>query len=196
LEQNEYKPQAAEAPVKEEKIEELNPSPVEPVAEEENELSALKKELEKVQEENKKLYDQYLRALAETENSRKRAAKDKEEYLKFAVLPLIKKILPVIDDLERAMAVAGTAHDYEGLSKGVELICRKLQDIVHEQGVMPIEARGQIYDPQYHQALITEESAEHPENTILDELQKGYTMHGRVIRPSLVKVSMPKNGGQ
>ena len=94
MEQNEYKPQAAEAPVKEEKIEELNPSPVEPVAEEENELSALKKELEKVQEENKKLYDQYLRALAETENSRKRAAKDKEEYLKFAVLPLIKKILP------------------------------------------------------------------------------------------------------
>ncbi|WP_054691912.1 nucleotide exchange factor GrpE [Syntrophomonas palmitatica] len=194
MEKHDAKPEEAEKLANDGNDAALNAQDTE-VAElnEEDELSLLKKELEKTQEENKKLYDQYLRALAEADNNRKRAARDKEEYLKFAALPVIKKILPVIDDLERAMTSADSARDYEGLSKGVELICRKLHDIVREQGVLPIEAHGQAFDPQYHQALMTEESADHPENTIIDELQKGYIMHGRVIRPSLVKVSMSKN---
>jgi len=154
-----------------------------------DELALLKREVEKQKEEAQKNYEQYLRALAESDNTRKRMQRDKEEYMKFASLPLIKKLLPVVDDLERAMQAAGSSQDYEVLSKGVEMINRRLQDIIREQEVLVIETAGQLFDPQFHQALVVEESPEHEENTILEEMQKGYTMHGRVIRPSLVKVS-------
>ena len=154
-----------------------------------DEITALKNELQKSQEENQKNYDLYLRALAELDNFKKRAARDKEEYSKFALLPLIKKLLPVIDDLERALAQFSNSKDLEGLSKGVEIITRSLQEIIKNEGVEPIEALGQDFDPQYHQPLIVEESGEHPENTIIEEFQTVYILHGRVIRPSLVKVS-------
>ena len=154
-----------------------------------DEITALKSELEKSQQESQKNYDLYLRSLAELENFKKRAARDKEEYSKFAVLPLIQKLLPVIDDLERALAQFDNSKDLEGLSKGVEMITRSLQEIIKNEGVEPIEALGQDFDPQYHQPLIVEESGEHPENTIIEEFQTGYILHGRVIRPSLVKVS-------
>lgn len=154
-----------------------------------DEITALKSELEKSQQENQKNYDLYLRSLAELENFKKRAARDKEEYSKFALLPLIQKLLPVIDDLERALAQFDSSKDLEGLSKGVEMITRSLQEIIKNEGVEPIEALGQAFDPQYHQPLIVEESDEHSENTVIEEFQTGYILHGRVIRPSLVKVS-------
>lgn len=154
-----------------------------------DEMNLLKQELEVQKEETRKNHEQYLRALADADNIRKRMQRDKEEYMKFSMLPLIKKLLPVVDDLERAMQAADTSQDYEVLSKGVEMINRRLQDIIREQDVVAIETEGQTFDPQFHQALVVEESAEHEENTIMEEMQKGYTMHGRVIRPSLVKVS-------
>ena len=154
-----------------------------------DEITALKSELEKSQQESQKNYDLYLRSLAELENFKKRAARDKEEYSKFAVLPLIQKLLPVIDDLERALAQFDNSKDLEGLSKGVEMITRSLQETIKNEGVEPIEALGQAFDPQYHQPLIVEESDEHSENTVIEEFQTGYILHGRVIRPSLVKVS-------
>ncbi len=154
-----------------------------------DEITALKSELEKNQQENQKNHDLYLRSLAELENFKKRAARDKEEYSKFALLPLIQKLLPVIDDLERALAQFDSSKDLEGLSKGVEMITRSLQEIIKNEGVEPIEALGQAFDPQYHQPLIVEESDEHSENTVIEEFQTGYILHGRVIRPSLVKVS-------
>ena len=154
-----------------------------------DEITALKSELEKSQQESQKNYDLYLRSLAELENFKKRTARDKEEYSKFALLPLIQKLLPVVDDLERALAQFNNSKDLEGLSKGVEIIARSLQEIIKNEGVEPIEALGQDFDPQYHQPLIVEESDEHPENTIIEEFQTGYILHGRVIRPSLVKVS-------
>lgn len=154
-----------------------------------DEITALKSELEKNQQENQKNHDLYLRSLAELENFKKRAARDKEEYSKFALLPLIQKLLPVIDDLERALAQFDSSKDLEGLSKGVEMITRSLQEIIKNEGVEPIEALGKAFDPQYHQPLIVEESDEHSENTVIEEFQTGYILHGRVIRPSLVKVS-------
>lgn len=154
-----------------------------------DEITQLKQELEVQKEETRKNHEQYLRALADADNIRKRMQRDKEEYMKFSMLPLIKKLLPVVDDLERAIQAAGTSQDYEVLSKGVEMINRRLQDIIREQNVVAIETEGQAFDPQFHQALVVEESPEHEENTIMEEMQRGYTMHGRVIRPSLVKVS-------
>ncbi len=154
-----------------------------------DEITALKNELEKSQEESRKHYNLYLRAVAELENFKKRTARDREEYSKFALLPLIQKLLPVIDDLERALAEFSNSKDLEGLSKGVEMITRSLQEIIKNEGVEPIEALGKAFDPQYHQPLIVEESDEHSENTVIEEFQTGYILHGRVIRPSLVKVS-------
>ena len=154
-----------------------------------DEITALKQELEKQKEESKKHYDLYMRSLAELDNFKKRVARDKEEYSKYATLSLIKKLLSVIDDLERAMVQFTKSQDLEALGKGVEMITKSLQEVIKNEGVEPIEALGKPFDPQYHQPLMVEESNEDPENMVIEELQCGYTLHGRVIRPSLVKVS-------
>ncbi len=152
-------------------------------------VAALQEDLLAAQEESKKNYDLYLRAMAEMENLRKRNQRERDEYLKFAPLPLIKPLLTVIDDLDRALAMASPDQDYASLHKGIEMVCQRLKEIIATAGVEPVEALGQSFDPQYHQPLMVEASAEHPDNTVIEELQKGYVMHGRVIRPSLVKVS-------
>lgn len=152
-------------------------------------LNSLQESLQAAQEESRKNYDLYLRAVAEMENLRKRHQRERDEYLKFASLPLIKSLLTVIDDLDRALAMAAPNQDYSSLHKGIEMVCQRLKEIVSSAGVEPVEALGQDFDPQYHQPLAVEASAEHPDNIVIEELQKGYVMHGRVIRPSLVKVS-------
>lgn len=149
----------------------------------------LTEELLQQQGEARKNYDQYLRALADVENIKKRGLRDREEYLKYANVALIKKLLPVIDDLRRALEVARTSQDLDALSKGVEMTARSLDELLKGEGVQVIESVGKPFDPQYHQALTVEASDEYPENTIIEQLQQGYIMHDRVIRPSLVKVS-------
>ena len=149
----------------------------------------LTQELLQQREETRQNYDHYLRALAEVENIKKRSLREREEYLKYANVSLVKKLLPVIDDLYRAIEVARTSQDSEALSKGVEMTARSLDELLKSEGVQVIESVGKVFYPQYHQALIVETSDEYPENTIIEQLQKGYTLHDRVIRPSLVKVS-------
>lgn len=148
----------------------------------------LKEELAKIQLEKQENYDLYMRALAEQENIKKRAVRDREEYVKYATLPLINKLLLVIDDLERALDASHVNQDLEALNKGVEMIARKLQELIKNEGVEAIEALGKPFDPAYHQPLMVEGSSEEQENMVIEEFQKGYIMHGRVIRPSLVKV--------
>ncbi|MBO8159155.1 nucleotide exchange factor GrpE [Thermosyntropha sp.] len=154
-----------------------------------DELTRLRNELEAKEAEAKKNHEMYLRALAELENFRKRAAREREEYIKYASLPLIKKFLSVVDDLERALESSEDNEDYQSLKKGLEMILKKMHEIMQTEGVEPIEALGKPFNPEYHQPLSVEESSEHPADTVIAELQKGYLMHGRVIRPSLVKVS-------
>ncbi|MEQ8236049.1 MAG: nucleotide exchange factor GrpE [Syntrophomonadaceae bacterium] len=149
----------------------------------------MSEELRKLQEEARKNYDNYLRALAEVENIKKRSQRDREEYVKYANMTLIKKLLPIIDDLNRAIEASGISRDFEALSKGVEMTARNLGDLLTGEGVKPIESLGKPFDPQYHQALSVEPNGEYPENTVIEQLQTGYIMHDRVIRPSLVKVS-------
>lgn len=151
----------------------------------------LQEELQKQQEETKKYYDMYLRALAETENIRKRSSREKEEYIKYSHVSLFKKLLPIVDDLNRAIGVANKSKDFEILSKGVEMTARNLNDLLKNEGMEAIDCLGKPFDPQYHEPLTVEPSDEHPENTVIEELQKGYLLHDRVIRPSLVKVSSP-----
>lgn len=146
-------------------------------------------EIIKLQSQSTKNYEMYLRSLAEFENYKKRVAREKEEYIKYSNLPLINKILGVMDDLDRAIEVAKNTQNLGSLSKGVEMTAKNLKDIMNEEGVEHIECVGKPFDPQYHQPLSTEESENYPENTVIQELQPGYIMKGRLIRPSLVKVS-------
>lgn len=146
-------------------------------------------ELFKYKQEAQENYEKYLRALAEAENTRKRGIRDREEYLKYANVNMVKKILPIIDDLHRAIEAARSAQDIEAMAKGVEMTVAQLNEVLKGEGVTVIESVGKPFDPQYHEALTVEVSEEHPQNTVIEQFQTGYVMHDRVIRPSLVKVS-------
>ena len=156
---------------------------------EDNNLDTLQAEISHLKDEASRNYEMYLRAVAEADNIRKRASREKEEYLKFASIPIIKKILSVTDDLDRAIKMSADNKDYDSLKKGLEIIARRMDEILQEEGVEYIDAVGNTFDPQFHEPLMVESGTDHPENTIIEELQKGYILHGRVIRPSLVKVS-------
>ncbi len=155
----------------------------------ENSEQQLQEEISKLKKDLKTSNDLYLRALAEVDNIRKRNIREREEYIKFAALPLVKKILTVIDDLERAISMYDPKQDPEMLVKGVEMINTRLKEIVEQEGAEVLSAVGEPFDPQYHQPLAIEQNSNYPQNTVIEELQKGYIMHGRVIRPTLVKVS-------
>lgn len=157
--------------------------------EKEADINSSNLELQQKQAEAQKYKDLYLRLLADVENMKKRAVREREEYIQFAAWPLIKKILSVIDDLERALKMSGEAQSGEALYKGVEMITGSLHELIKAEGVEAIPALGKPFDPEYHQPLTVEPSSEHEENTVIEELQVGYIMKGRVIRPSLVKVS-------
>ena len=110
----------------------------------------LTEELQRQQEEARKNYDQYLRALAEVENIKKRSVREREEYLKYANVSMIKKLLPIIDDLHRAIEVARTSRDFEAMSKGVEMTARSMDELLKGEGVEAIESIGKPFDPQFH----------------------------------------------
>ncbi|RXT14812.1 nucleotide exchange factor GrpE [Ammoniphilus sp. CFH 90114] len=146
-------------------------------------LAALKQEAE----EN---YNRYLRVQADFDNFRKRTRKEKEELQKYASLPLIEGLLPALDNLERALAAGqNTGEHSDSLIKGVEMVFRQIQSVLEQEGLKQIEAQGNPFDPQFHQAVMQEESAEYEAGIVIQELQKGYVLKDRVIRPSMVKVS-------
>ena len=152
-------------------------------------ITNLKTELENSQEEVQKNRDLYLRLLADVENMKKRSLREREEYIQFATMPVVKKILLVLDDLERALSMSAGDQNYEALYKGVEMIHNSLQDLVKAEGVEPIDAVGKPFDPEFHQPLTIDTESGHDEHMVLEELQRGYIMKGKVIRPSLVIVS-------
>ena len=134
--------------------------------------------------------DRYLRICAEFENYKKRSAREMDKFKKFATESLIKKILPVVDNLERAV---NSANDDEwansDLTQGVALSIKDLEKVLGKHGVKPIEAIGKAFDPAFHEAVMMVEADDHPENTVINELQKGYLIHDRLLRPAKVVVS-------
>ncbi|MDP3042305.1 MAG: nucleotide exchange factor GrpE [Candidatus Omnitrophota bacterium] len=135
-------------------------------------------------------WDKMLRNQADLENTRKRLDREKQEFVKFANEGLIFDLLNVLDDLERTVDLAESSK--EGLSvflKGVEMILAHLYEMLKNHGVKPIDAEGKIFDPNFHEALMQVENKELPEHTIIEVLQKGYLIHGRVLRTAKVKVS-------
>ena len=128
------------------------------------------------------------RLQAEFENYKKRIEKEKQEFTRYANQELIKKILPVLDDFELALKNCKAKDDFY---KGIQIIYSHLIDALQSQGLKPIEAQGKKFDPYYHEALLAEES-DKEENTVLEEMQKGYMLHDKVIRHSKVKVAKPR----
>jgi molecular chaperone GrpE len=135
--------------------------------------------------------DKYLRMAAETENMRKRLDREKNEFYQYALAEILREILLVMDNFERALK-AGEETDGRGLREGVELIHKQLLDLLRKQGVTAIVRQDRRFDPEIHQAVVTEESAEVGEAVVGEELQRGYMLNERLLRPTLVKVLLPK----
>jgi molecular chaperone GrpE len=141
-------------------------------------------------QEAERLQDRLLRLQAEFDNYKKRMAREKAEFLKFATEGLLLEFLPVLDNLERALvsARAGSANR-EAVADGIEMIVRLFRATLDKAGVKPLEAAGQPFDPGLHQAIAQVETADVPENLVVEEVQKGYLLEGRVLRAAMVKVS-------
>ncbi len=133
-------------------------------------------------------YNRLARAQADFENARKRFKADADEAKKYAAQRLVLELLPVVDNLERAVA-AGDGSDPDAWRQGVELVVKQFLGVLEKEGIKQIAAAGQAFDPNLHEAVMQEETGEVVEGTIVQEFQKGYQMHDRVIRPSLVKVA-------
>lgn len=153
---------------------------VEDVPAEEDKTAALEAE---VQEKN----DRILRLQADFENFRRRTAKEKEELAAVITQNLLTDLLPLLDNFERAMAVEQT--DVEAFQKGVEMIFTQLREVMEKHGLEHIDAEGQSFDPNVHQAVMRVENPDVEDGTITQVLQKGYQAKGRVIRPAMVQVA-------
>jgi molecular chaperone GrpE len=162
------------------------------IAELRAELEIKEKELTQFKNQVEELKDKFLRSLAELENIRKRVEKEKEDYYLFALTELLQEILPIIDNFERAMKTPESEADGKTFKEGVELIYRMLLNLLGKYGVKPIELQDKKFDPSIHHALASEESEDVSEPEIKEELQKGYLIHNRLLRPTMVKVIVPK----
>jgi molecular chaperone GrpE len=150
---------------------------------------ALREALAAKTQEAERLQDRLVRLHAEFENYKKRMAREKAEFLKFAHEGLILEFLPVLDNLERAMASARAEPGSTPLLEGIEMIARLFRSVLERAGVKPMEALGQPFDPGRHQAVAQVEASDEEANLVVEEIQKGYLIEGRVLRPAMVKVS-------
>ncbi len=175
----------------EEKLEEDSVEEEEPAKKEEaKELSPLEQLEEQIRlkdEEILKQKDTFLREKAELENFKKRLTKEKEDFVQFANERLLKELLQIEDNLERAMAAPNAT--LESLKEGVEMIQKQFKDFLKNQKVEAIEALGKPFDPNLHEVLNQQESEEHEENTVIEEYSKGFTLNGRILRSAKVVIS-------
>lgn len=144
-------------------------------------------------EENRDLKDRYMRTLADYENYRKRSDREKNEFYKYALQGVLKELLPVLDNFDRALDHAEEGDDFH---RGVALIYKQLVSTLQKHGVKPIDESGVRFDPNIHEAVMREEDPSVPSHTVTAILQKGYFLHDRVLRPAMVKVAVggPEQG--
>jgi len=154
----------------------------------------IKEELENVRrqlEEQTALAQEYFNRLArmkaDFENFRRRSQREREELVRYAAEQLMKSLLPVLDNFERALA--DESGELDKFKEGIKMIYNQICEILAGEGLEPIPAEGEEFNPEKHEAVMSEESSEHPDNTVLEELRKGYTLKGKVIRPAMVKVA-------
>ena len=134
-------------------------------------------------------YQRYLRAQADFDNFRRRTLKEKEDLAKFASMKLVSDLVPVLDNFERAIAANTADSASDSFTKGVDMIYRQFLGVLEQEGLAAMNAVGQPFNPELHQAVMQVDSDEYEEGTVVEELQKGYTLKERVLRPAMVKVS-------
>lgn len=134
-------------------------------------------------------YQRYLRVQADFDNFRRRTQKEKEELGQYASMKLIGQLLPVVDNFGRAIDAAQSGGDGESFAKGVDMIFRQLEQLLEQEGLKAMETVGVPFNPEFHQAIMQVESEEHEEGIIVEEIQKGYILKDKVLRPAMVKVS-------
>ena len=147
-------------------------------------------QIEQLEKEKEELNNKYLRVQADLQNYRTRVNRDKEQMLMFQSQRVIESLLPVMDNFERAIAAGKNENStLESMVEGIEMVFRQIENVFDQEGVHVIPAQGQPFDPNVHQAVMQEESDEFESCIVIQEFQKGYQLKGRVIRPSMVKVS-------
>jgi molecular chaperone GrpE len=165
----------------------MNPA-IEPPAADASEPAGAGRDLATLQRERDDYYDRLLRKTAEFDNYRRRVDRERREQADQAVVDLLQDLLLVVDDFDRALTVEA-GDDAAAYRKGVELIHAKLQDLLRKRGITPIEAIGRDFDPNVHQAVSHESSADHREGEVIGELRRGYMIGDRLLRPAMVKVA-------
>lgn len=155
----------------------------------EHRTEELAAEIERLKVQITETQDKYLRALADFDNYRKRVARENDERTRCANEDLIARLLEVVDNMERAFDAAEGAKDFEALRKGLELTFLRLKEILTREGLCPIECVGEKFDPNYHEAVMAVEREGTESENVIEEIQKGYMLKGKVIRPSKVVVS-------
>lgn len=147
-------------------------------------------EIERLKQEAKHAKDQYLRTLAEFENSKKRLHREKEEFARYASETVVRELLPIVDSLDQALVAVDKQSDPQAVIKGVHLIYRQLLVLLEKEGVKRIQTIGKPFDPHQHEAIAQVDAQDgQADDTIVEEVQVGYTMHDQVIRPAMVKVA-------
>ena len=160
------------------------------------ELEALRAQLAEKDKEIAELKDKYLRTLADTENARKRMRQQSEESVRIQREAILRDLLPIIDNLERALAHAREGTDPKTIVDGVEMTVKALIDFLRAQGVTPLQSVGQAFDPNRHEAADHVESQTHPANTVVDEFHRGYLIGDRILRPARVSVAKGADSGR
>jgi molecular chaperone GrpE len=159
--------------------------PLEP----EEEIHRLREALQAKTQEAEEHRERYLRGAAEFDNARKRAAREREDYTRYANESLLRELLPVLDNFSRALQAARSEPGAAAVTAGVELIQRELLRVLEKFGVTPFDSVGQPFDPERHEAIARVPAVGQPEGTVVNETARGYMLNGRVLRPAMVTVA-------
>jgi molecular chaperone GrpE len=152
-------------------------------------IGQLERELEDARRSDAEHRNNWHRSAADFANYKRRTDEERTTLTQFSNAILIGKLLSVLDDFDRALESVPAEEAGDPWVEGVQLVERKLRNVLESEGVTPIEAVGEQFDPNLHEAVVHEDTAEHPDNQVIDELQRGYRLHDRLIRPSLVRVA-------
>jgi molecular chaperone GrpE len=159
----------------------------------EEEMNLMQKELNDAETQTQIAIDKMMRLAADFDNYKKRNAKEFENIRKYAAENIIKELIPIVDNFERAIESANESKDINSLLGGIKLILNQMLNLLDKEGVTRIKAVGEVFDPNVHEAVMHIASDEYPDNVVTQELQKGYILRDRVVRPSMVAVSKGPN---
>jgi molecular chaperone GrpE len=169
------------------RLSDVSPDDSVPAITVEGQLAAVSAERDRLAAEKADLCDRLLRARAEFDNARRRIERERSDFQQFAAMDLVREILPVLDDFERALKVETADRDY---AKGIELIYQRLYETLKRLGLEPIETEGKTFDPNQHEAVQRVQTEEAEDQAILGELQRGYNFRGKLLRPAWVRVAV------